>query len=175
LGNSYKNHGLSRRRPAFNLVFDNRYPPLRFGILSASRPRRIRVRIASDSVLMRLANLKSSTSRTRSRGRDTSFRTVVSGFTAMSVISSKRCQCYHHCMSAPETGSLWAKLKRDASRQVIGWHSLVNHSADVSAVIEALLDQPTLNQRLARSAGRDRLDHQTCTRAGTHETPGFER
>jgi CRISPR-associated endonuclease/helicase Cas3 len=47
---------------------------------------------------------------------------------------------------------------------VIGWHSLVDHSADVSAVIEALLDQPTINRRLARSAGRDRLDRQTCAR-----------
>jgi CRISPR-associated endonuclease/helicase Cas3 len=67
-------------------------------------------------------------------------------------------------ISAPTTSSLWAKLKRDAAGEVSGWHSLVDHSADVAAVIEALLAQPTINQRLARAAGRTDLDTRTCER-----------
>ena len=53
---------------------------------------------------------------------------------------------------------LWAKLERDAEKRVTGWHSLVHHSADVAAVLLALLDQSTIMARLARLAGRDTLD-----------------
>lgn len=67
-------------------------------------------------------------------------------------------------VTAPGAKSLWAKLKRDDSGRVIAWHSLMDHSADVSAVIEALLEQPTINSRLARSAGRNGLDRRTCER-----------
>jgi CRISPR-associated endonuclease/helicase Cas3 len=41
---------------------------------------------------------------------------------------------------------------------------LVDHSADVAAVVGALLAQPTINRRLARSAGLDLLDRLTCRR-----------
>lgn len=41
---------------------------------------------------------------------------------------------------------LWAKL----SLNRIDWHSLVDHSADVAAVLMALLDQPTIAARLAQ-------------------------
>ena len=44
---------------------------------------------------------------------------------------------------------LWAKL----SLNRVGWHSLVDHSADVAAVLLALLDQPTIAARLARLGG----------------------
>jgi len=60
--------------------------------------------------------------------------------------------------------SLWAKLDRNADQQVIGWHSLVDHSADVDAVVEALLDQPTIRQRLAQAAGQVALDPVTSAR-----------
>jgi CRISPR-associated endonuclease/helicase Cas3 len=60
--------------------------------------------------------------------------------------------------------TLWAKLSRDTAGEVTGWHSLVDHSADVAAVVAALLEQPTINRRLARSAGRDTLDAVTCAR-----------
>ncbi len=43
---------------------------------------------------------------------------------------------------------LWAKLDRDDAGRVIGWHSLVHHSADVAAVFLALLGQPTVARRL---------------------------
>src|SRR5690349_2721275 len=59
---------------------------------------------------------------------------------------------------------LWAKLHRDSAQQVVGWHSLVDHSADVAAVIAALLEQPTINRRLAQTAGRHVLDSRTCVR-----------
>nr|UXE45524.1 hypothetical protein Hi04_10k_c4997_00008 [uncultured bacterium] len=59
---------------------------------------------------------------------------------------------------------LWAKLERDPTGRIIGWHSLVDHSADVAAVLAALLDQPTINQRLATAAGWQELDTVTCAR-----------
>ena len=62
------------------------------------------------------------------------------------------------------SASLWAKLKRDPTGRVIGWHSLVDHSADVAAVVEALLLQPTIRKRLATAAGRTDLDEGTCAR-----------
>jgi CRISPR-associated endonuclease/helicase Cas3 len=64
----------------------------------------------------------------------------------------------------PTAASLWAKLDRDENQQIRGWHSLVDHSADVAAVAAALLDQPTINQRLAHAAGRAALDAVTCSR-----------
>jgi CRISPR-associated endonuclease/helicase Cas3 len=65
-------------------------------------------------------------------------------------------------MISPE--ALWAKLKRDESGRVSGWHSLVDHSADVAAVVEALLDQRVIRQRLATAAGVSDLDPITCER-----------
>jgi CRISPR-associated endonuclease/helicase Cas3 len=50
---------------------------------------------------------------------------------------------------------IWAKLKMDNSGQVITWHSLVDHSADVAAVLEALFAVPVIAARLARLAGGD--------------------
>ena len=51
------------------------------------------------------------------------------------------------------SSALWAKLSRDRK----SWHSLVDHSADVAAVLMALLDQPTVAARLARLGGLDGL------------------
>jgi CRISPR-associated endonuclease/helicase Cas3 len=50
---------------------------------------------------------------------------------------------------------LWAKLKRDDTGRVDRWHSLVDHSADVAAVVEALFQVPVIAARLARLAGGD--------------------
>lgn len=58
----------------------------------------------------------------------------------------------------------WAKLERD---KATGWGrrlSLIAHSADVAAVFGALLGLPTVARRLARLAGRDRLDPATVAR-----------
>jgi CRISPR-associated endonuclease/helicase Cas3 len=41
---------------------------------------------------------------------------------------------------------------------------LIDHSADVAAVVEALLMQPTINHRLARAAGSAMLDEVACAR-----------
>jgi CRISPR-associated endonuclease/helicase Cas3 len=46
----------------------------------------------------------------------------------------------------------------------VDWHSLVDHSADVAAVVAALLSQPTINGRLGSAAGRASLDAVTCAR-----------
>jgi CRISPR-associated endonuclease/helicase Cas3 len=64
------------------------------------------------------------------------------------------------------SATLWAKLKRDTAGQVIGWHSLVDHSADVAAVMEALLLQPIIRRRLATAADRTDLDEVTRARLG---------
>lgn len=47
---------------------------------------------------------------------------------------------------------LWAKLDRDDTGAVCRWHSLLDHSADVAAVFEAILRVPVVDQRLARLA-----------------------
>lgn len=51
--------------------------------------------------------------------------------------------------------ALWAKLARDDQEDITSWHSFVHHSADVAAVLLALLEQPTITARLA---GRDVLE-----------------
>jgi len=58
---------------------------------------------------------------------------------------------------------LWAKLKREGDA-IVSWHSLVDHSADVAAVVEALLEQPTIRRRLAGAAELRDLRPLTCAR-----------
>ncbi|AWN47560.1 CRISPR-associated helicase/endonuclease Cas3 [Methylobacterium terrae] len=53
-------------------------------------------------------------------------------------------------MTAFSQDDLWAK--RDAAGR---WHSLVGHSADVGAVLAALLDLPTIGERLRRFGRTD--------------------
>ncbi len=55
----------------------------------------------------------------------------------------------------------WAKSDRQDHWRI---HLLEHHLADVSACFEALLKQPTIYQRLARTAGRDDLDPTTVAR-----------
>lgn len=55
----------------------------------------------------------------------------------------------------------WAKSDRQDRQRV---HLLEHHLADVGAVFEALLAQPTIRQRLARSGGLDSLDDVTAAR-----------
>lgn len=54
--------------------------------------------------------------------------------------------------------TFWAKLDRDENRQVIRWHPLLAHSADVAACFEALLQRTVLSRRLARLLGWKDLD-----------------
>ena len=65
---------------------------------------------------------------------------------------------------SPGADDLWAKLELDSDRHVMGWHSLVDHSADVATVLLALLDRPIIRMRLARLAGRKELDSSICWR-----------
>ena len=61
------------------------------------------------------------------------------------------------------TRSHWAKSEpRDGYPKRI--HLLEHHLADVGACFEALLAQPTIRQRLARSGGLDVLDEATAAR-----------
>ena len=64
----------------------------------------------------------------------------------------------------------WAKSDR---RDPLRIHLLEHHLADVGACFEGLLRQPTIRQRLARTAGRDDLDAVTvarlCVFAGLHD------
>ena len=61
------------------------------------------------------------------------------------------------------TRRFWAKSEpRDGHPKSI--HLLEHHLADVGACFEALLNQPTIRQRLARSGGMDALDDTTAAR-----------
>ena len=65
-------------------------------------------------------------------------------------------------MTAPAyTRNFWAKSDRDDKQRI---HLLEHHLADVGACLEALLAQPTIRRRLARSGGRDDLDQATVAR-----------
>ena len=62
------------------------------------------------------------------------------------------------------TRRFWAKAQpyREPGPERI--HLLEHHLADVGACFEALLAQPNIRQRLARSGGMDSLDHATAAR-----------
>ena len=59
------------------------------------------------------------------------------------------------------TRHFWAKSDRGNKQRI---HLLEHHLADVGACLEALLAQPTIRRRLARSGGRDVLDEATIAR-----------
>jgi len=55
--------------------------------------------------------------------------------------------------NAPKDYQFWAKLKQDDQKNVIAFHPLPAHSADVAAVTESLLRHTILNQRIASLIG----------------------
>ena len=63
---------------------------------------------------------------------------------------------------------LWAKLERTDADTGLSWHSLVDHSADVAACMEALLRLPTIQSRLATLAARDNLPSIWLSRVSAH-------
>ncbi len=63
---------------------------------------------------------------------------------------------------------LWGKLERTDADTGLSWHSLVDHSADVAACMEALLGLPTIQSRLATLAGRDKLPPIWLPRLAAH-------
>ena len=64
----------------------------------------------------------------------------------------------------------WAKSDRSEPERI---HLLEHHLADVGACFETLLAQPTISDRLAKAAGKDRLDDVTkarlCVFAALHD------
>lgn len=85
-------------------------------------------------------------------------------------------------MKGPPTG-FWAKLERDPACGVVDWHSIEDHSADVAACLEAMLDQPVWRKRIAAVAGIDDLTNgqraRLCVLAALHDVgkynAGFQR
>lgn len=53
--------------------------------------------------------------------------------------------------------AFWAKLRQTETGEVLDWHSLVDHSADVAACFEAILSRSLTRRRLARLGGREDL------------------
>ncbi|MCY4091440.1 MAG: CRISPR-associated helicase Cas3' [Caldilineaceae bacterium] len=58
----------------------------------------------------------------------------------------------------------WAKSKKQEQQEHRRVHLLEHHLADVAACFEALLEQPTIRRRLARSGGKVDLDEKTVAR-----------
>lgn len=58
----------------------------------------------------------------------------------------------------PPINDFWGKLKRDESGEVVGWHPLLAHCADVAAVMEGLLSVKVIRRRLSRLAQRELND-----------------
>ena len=58
----------------------------------------------------------------------------------------------------------WAKSDKQEQQEHRRVHLLEHHLADVAACFEALLEQPTIRKRLARSGGKDDLDEKTVAR-----------
>ncbi len=54
--------------------------------------------------------------------------------------------------------TFWGKLEKAEGGEVLAWHPLLAHSADVAACAEALLQRTLLRQRLATLGGRSDLD-----------------
>jgi CRISPR-associated endonuclease/helicase Cas3 len=66
-------------------------------------------------------------------------------------------------MKGEPTG-FWAKLNQDEEGNILEWHPLLAHSADVAAVTEALLSQTILNRRIASLIGQENLSDSQVAR-----------
>jgi CRISPR-associated endonuclease/helicase Cas3 len=74
------------------------------------------------------------------------------------------------------TSAFWAKLERDEAGCVSRWHSVLDHSADVAAVFEALVALPVYRSRLATLGGQpicEALAAQLCVLAALHDAGKF--
>ncbi|MBN2358787.1 MAG: CRISPR-associated helicase Cas3' [Deltaproteobacteria bacterium] len=71
----------------------------------------------------------------------------------------------------------WGKMARDGDNNVVEWHPLIDHCADVAAVCEALLTATLLRKRLARLGGLEDLDDvqvaRLCVLAALHDIGKF--
>lgn len=82
-------------------------------------------------------------------------------------------------MDGSPVSHFWGKLRHDGDGNVVAWHPLIDHCADVGACAEALLAQPTIRHRLARLGGVETLDRRQCQRlsvlATLHDLGKFNR
>lgn len=73
----------------------------------------------------------------------------------------------------PPVSSFWAKLDHDDGGNLVGWHPLIDHCADVAACFETLLAQRIIQLRLAQIGGLEELGsvriHRLCVLAGLHD------
>lgn len=74
---------------------------------------------------------------------------------------------------APGPDDFWAKLDQDENGNVIDWHPLAAHSAEVAAVTEALLTRTILGKRLAALVGWNAFSEvhvaRLCVLAAIHD------
>lgn len=85
-------------------------------------------------------------------------------------------------MQGQPTG-MWAKLEQSPDHKILAWHPLLAHSADVAAMLEALLTRTLLGNRLAALIGQSNLSPvqiaRLCVLAAIHDAGkanhGFQR
>ncbi|PSQ83141.1 MAG: CRISPR-associated helicase/endonuclease Cas3 [Bacteroidetes bacterium QS_7_67_15] len=74
---------------------------------------------------------------------------------------------------SPDPSDFWAKLDQDDDGNVLNWHPLAAHSAEVAAVTEALLTRTILRDRLAALVEWDGLSdvhvQRLCVLAALHD------
>jgi CRISPR-associated endonuclease/helicase Cas3 len=72
-----------------------------------------------------------------------------------------------------ELSTFWGKLLKGEQGQIIAWHPLIDHCADVAACCEALLEKTIIRRRLATLAGLDSLSakmvERLCVLASLHD------
>jgi len=66
----------------------------------------------------------------------------------------------------PAPGDLWSKFRDEDEADGPAWHPLIDHSADVALVLEAMLRRPVIRRRLARAGGLSDLDDGLIARLG---------
>ena len=74
-------------------------------------------------------------------------------------------------------GGFWGKLQKDDTGEVVEWHPLEDHCADVAACTEVLLGMPVLRGALARLGGLEDLTAvqraRLCVLAALHDAGKF--
>ena len=66
--------------------------------------------------------------------------------------------------TVPKDNQFWAKLKQDDQGNIISFHPLLAHSADVATVAESILHHTILNQRIASLIGWQSLSETHISR-----------